>query len=272
MVNFMQNLISKPFNQGIMAILGLVLGIYSYLASQRYQIPAYVLSDSQIIASSPDNKLKIIWDTTRLNNVKSIKIVVLNTGNSYIDKNNFSTTYPITIIPSARAKVLDAKILKRSRSTLSFTQRIDDSLGTSKVRLAIDGDDGLEGGDGALFQILYTSDTEVNWSVIGRVKNIPEGFINTNLKLVDKETADINRVNNFVFKLIGFMLVIILPFVVIKITAILIRDWKGISQIDSHWMTGVVLNTLMVLLFTAGIYALIITDTFSRMDIPAWIS
>lgn len=267
----MKDFISKPFNQGIATILGIALSIYLYFISQSYQIPVYILGSSQIIASSSTNKLKIFWDSVQLNNVKVIQIAVLNAGNKYIDKSSFSTTYPITIEPSSSARILSVRLVKKSRTTLNFTQELIGNKQASKLRLFIDGDDGLEGGDGGLFEITYTSIEDIDWLVSGRIKNIPKGFIKPDYTIVSEEVAESKRYEVLKFKMLGIILIIggLIGFV--KIIQVVVQRYKKEFLFSENIIIGSLLAIFCLLFSFIGTYVLILLNVFSSIKIPEWL-
>lgn len=266
----MKKLIANPLFQGFTGITSILVGIWFYYAAQIHQIPAYLLSESQLIASSPINRLKIYWDSIPLPNVKVVRIAVINAGNTYIDKANFSKTYPITIEATEKVKILDVQVVRKSRSTLTFSTHVRDTLSSSAVVLDIAGDDGLEGGDGALFEIVYTSEVDASWFVTGRVKNVPSGFVNSGYAIVSPEIAEAKKYESLKVKVIAILLISLGftggYFIVEK----LVSSLKNKKFDDLSWI-GLIMLIVCVLFCFMGVFLLNIYNVFSPITMPAWL-
>ncbi len=168
---------------------GMFLGFYISYALDKEANPVFkVISDVAITERGEDSKIKVYYDSIEVQNVRAVTIAFWNAGDAFLDKSHFSKDRPITIVNSKSAKILDFKQINVSRRSLSFdvilhlqnqsNTPIDTINGsTDFATLEINGDDGLEAGDGAVFRILYTSNAKENgWVFLGRIKGIAAGF------------------------------------------------------------------------------------------------
>lgn len=200
------SLLTNPILMGLLAIIGLPLGIYSIcltFAFNKEAKPVYkVLSDVMITEGLPDSKIKVIYDSVEVQNVRAVTIILWNAGNDFLSKNSFSKDRPIAIKCDKAVSILEFSMVKTSRTDLKFTKTlvIDDVNGTptdttlegyDTANLEIQGDDGLEANDGGTFQIVYTTVAkDCQWFVDARIKGTPEGFImakGTDDQIIDRQ-------------------------------------------------------------------------------------
>ena len=166
-------------NHIISIIITIVFGfIFYYLQIESTEI-SYSVSSTDIISQSNTNsKIRVYYDSTLCNNVKSVKIAFWNSGTEFIDKKNISTTNPIIIEPSEGIDILEVNIRKKNRESLNvFPIIYYDSIKNKEIiKINIKGDDGFEKKEGVIFSILYSSKNKNKWNLKGRIKGSPKPF------------------------------------------------------------------------------------------------
>jgi hypothetical protein len=161
------------------AIIGIIATVMVYILTREVKEPVFTVSSPELVAQTVDGeqKLKIFWNKRAIPNAASVKIAIWNDGSRFIDKNDFISSDPLRIIPSAKVNILAVQVLKTSRPSLKFDINIGKNAEeTECVMIDIKGDEALEKFDGGLFHILFSGSRDSNWKVLGRVKGAKEGF------------------------------------------------------------------------------------------------
>ncbi|HMU66603.1 MAG TPA: hypothetical protein PKE57_05645, partial [Cellvibrionaceae bacterium] len=162
-----------------------------YLLADKKQDISYSVSNEEIIASptsaSPD--LSFIWKGNRINKeLKRFKVAVWNSGNTYIDRNMLSTTEKLRIkIEGSDSEILELNISSTSRPSLHIRAELNHE--EQAVTLSIDGDDGLEQGDGFVVSMIYTGSPKPKATLEGRIKGINKEFTYTNWSEINNGIA-----------------------------------------------------------------------------------
>lgn len=166
--------ISKVIRNPIFGLFfGIIISyIFYILQKDSIEITSAISSTDNITKTNISSKLKFYYDTMLVENVKSIKISIWNSGTKYIDKTDISKTYPLCFIPSDSIRILEIRTIKRTRNNLNVipTAYFDSTNKKNQIKLEIFGDDGFEKYDGLTFYILYSSRKEILWNVDGRIK------------------------------------------------------------------------------------------------------
>ena len=215
--------------QGWLALISFLSGILFWYYGRNVKSISYAVSPTTTIANKAHkNKLTIAWDGIELQNARVCKVLVWNSGSSFIDRTDFSTTSPPFIAGrGAKVRLLAASVEGRSRSTLSVQPLIKDN----RIYFDIVGDDGLEKDDFFIFDIVYTSDTIPSWFAQGRVKGIPSGFT----KVDEKEFEAKLKKSGWIGILVNSALVLFFGWYVIKR---LLKIGNDIEFFQETWKAG----------------------------------
>ncbi|ABM04286.1 hypothetical protein Ping_2565 [Psychromonas ingrahamii 37] len=176
-LNFILNLLKHPITAIVVSI---SLTIVVYKLSIVVKEPVFAIKPPILLVQNQtgSNRLKVTWDDIPVENVYSVEVAIWNKGNDYIDFENVVKSSPIKIMPTNKVNILNVKRMKVSGPKLELNGKIIEDIGTKKaILINIKNDEVLEHLDGSVFHILYSSNQEVGWMVKGRIKGIPEGFI-----------------------------------------------------------------------------------------------
>ena len=170
------NLITNARFQGWLAVIAFIAGIAMWYYGRDTKEITYTVSPSVTVAEKGANqKLRITWEGRDLANVVVRDVLIWNSGNTYIDRNDFSTTLPPVIVAAdSGCYVLEAQLKSRSRKTLPLRFKPD----RNRVYFTVAGDDGLEAGDYFVVRLLFTGDSAATWRVNGRIKGVNSDFNN----------------------------------------------------------------------------------------------
>ena len=164
-----------------------VIGVYSYFFDKKVELNYMVLSNIELIDNPITPKIKVYYDSVKVENIKALTIAFWNSGNEFLSKENIIKDHPITIKSTEPVSILECRMIRVTRPDLIFdmTVNVDDIAGTPTdstldlfdyIDLAIRGDEGLEAQDGATFLVLYTGKTECEWEISARIKGVKAGF------------------------------------------------------------------------------------------------
>jgi len=164
----------------IIGILGLTWGIYSHLISIKRCAPTYFIHPGRtkiIDLTGPTHpNLQILYRGNLVSerNVTALRLYFWNDGQIPIKRTDILDTLRIEM--QEPAEILEARILKHSRSVIKF--RTGSIQGKYKNILPLSFDI-LEQGDGAALQIIYSGDPNANISIEGAIVGA------TNIKLLE---------------------------------------------------------------------------------------
>lgn len=206
------NFITNPTLMGWIAIIGLPLGawgIYLSYAFNKEAKPVYsIMSDVTITKRGENSKIKVFYDSVEVEEVRTVTIAFWNAGNDFLDKQAFSRDYPLSIQSTKPVRILEAKVISTTRPTLKLLYNLKYIKNQKKskfyngINFEIEGDEGLEAGDGALIQIIYAGKS--SWVVDGRIKGIPQGF-----KQIVEPQYKYSRDNMIIIAIGDIMLVVV---------------------------------------------------------------
>lgn len=259
---FLKKIISNPFFQGLIAVVGLCLTIYFSLKKEKGQFPLYSVEQSRVIASTPTNKLKILWNKDTIDNVKTVRIALWNGGDKYIDKKDISTTNPISINADKDCQILEVKAIQKSRESLSTYNNVDNNM--HSISIIINGDDALDAQDGLVYQILFSSSRSIKWNLNGRVKNVPGGF-----KSVEwKEASEKGIASDYWFASLN----------IFTFLANIFNIRSGVKSYAKRENTRGRLITIffMLLFLSISLYSVYnfyshTTDIYNKISFPSWV-
>jgi hypothetical protein len=230
-----------------------IWGLYLTYAFNKEIKPVYkVLSDVVITEGLPNSKIKVIYDSVEVKNVRVVTIALWNAGNEFIDKSAFTKDHPISISCDKAVGILEVYQTKTSRPDLALglTLHIDDIYGTPEdtvasiyddVSLEIKGDDGFEAQDGAVYQILYTTKaTDYHWRVNARIKGFPAGFVEVEKQKDPRETKPAMFVSGIVVTMMGLLF----SFMMLSLNKL--PQSKELYRGVPYW---VIINTLLAIFF-----------------------
>jgi hypothetical protein len=199
-------------------LVGLVLGLgVSYLlymfSATNTELSFSNFRNNLIASSSIDSNIRIEYNGNHVSKLFISEIVLINSGSQYIDMGKISKTYPIRFTPNDTCTILSISTINRSRTNLKLLTLIDSSKPEQhSVQLKIDGDDGLEHGDGVVLNVLYTTPKDsISWNLEGRIK----GNINPFVKLDQKELERASGkyyYGTLVFLVLGLLVIAILSY------------------------------------------------------------
>ncbi|WKK58552.1 hypothetical protein [Sphingobacterium sp. BN32] len=164
-------------------IIALLSSIYFYYISLSNKTPAYFITVPELIAQKADEKLRIFYDNTELENVYSSELILWNDGDKFIDYSDFIKNKPIKLYSTDSINILSVSISKVSRDDLKFrTIIIKDT-----VNIFLRDEEALEEGDGVKFLLLFTivSKGVINpkFELESRIKGTQKGFLYKDLAI-----------------------------------------------------------------------------------------
>lgn len=163
-------------------LVGLLLWALTYFfVEQRKVEPRYAVSEPELLAEQTTDtpRLTLLWYGEEIENVYSIKIAIWNAGKEWLDSDRLSDSDPVRVICPQETQILYNDFIKTSRSSLDFdtTDLIDGEV--NSIQLKIKDDESLYKGDGGILKILYSGGSTSDFTVTGRVKGSPMGFVKT---------------------------------------------------------------------------------------------
>jgi len=168
------NFLKNPITSLIIAIIS---SIFFHYISLSNKTPAYFITAPELIAQKADEKLKIFYGNTELENIYSSELILWNDGDKFIDYSDFIKNKPIKLYSKDSINLLAASISKVSRNDLKFQTIITKDT----VNISLREEEALEEGDGAKFLILFTSSSKgiINpkFELESRIKGTQRGFV-----------------------------------------------------------------------------------------------
>jgi hypothetical protein len=250
----------------ILAI-GTTIAIIGIVRGKATKEPVFIVSPPELIAQTvpEEEKLKILWEETKIPNVALVKIGIWNQGSRYIDKSDISSTNPIRIKPREKVDILAVQVLKTSRPTLNFDSKVErDADAIETVLIEIKGDEALEKFDGGLFHVLFSGQWECTWKVDGRIKGVPKGFQEKDWEKVQK--AKKARVFRSIVLPVGIALLFFLLIIRVIMTIKNIREAKGRKEVIEECVG----NALLFLLLLGFVFFLI-REYYYYLSKPQWL-
>jgi hypothetical protein len=160
----------------IITILGFVFGIIGIrlsCASQEKRDLAYAVNPIHpiVVSSQQCGDIEVSYRGEKLGcvDISVAQVVVLNTGNQSIEQTDFLKN-GVYIQATPNVKVLDASVIKVSRNRVEFDLVYPQDLwesGHVPINWRI-----LEPNDGAMIQLIYLGLPDVEFDVIGEIKEI----------------------------------------------------------------------------------------------------
>lgn len=166
-------------NPVVAVVLTIIVSLFFYWLANEKQEISYSVSNEEIIASrdSGSPELSFSWKGAPIEKeLKRFKIAIWNSGDKYIDKTMFSLSDPLGIkIEEGDFEVLGENISSFSRDSLHI--KTESATKDRIIHMFIDGDDGLERGDGFVVSVFYIGNIKPKVSLAGRVKGINKNFV-----------------------------------------------------------------------------------------------
>lgn len=170
-------------NLVIATLLGIVGTWFFYMLIEAKEIkPRYAVSREELIAEQilDTDDLKLLWNGVEIENVKSVKIGIWNSGRQYLSQDEISDDYPIRVKIPPGVQVLYSKFIYTTRPTLQFsTSFFPSGEDRQFIQINFDNDEAVERYDGGILKILYTGEPKDDFSVTGRIFGSKTGFIET---------------------------------------------------------------------------------------------
>ena len=175
----MESIIKVFKNPFVQVLIALFIAWFFYSIGQKEAVPSYAVENHQVFADLQEDvpELKLLWDNKPISNFYSGRVAIWNSGNSYIDSTRLNPADPIRIVIPNSMELLNFYISDRSRTDLDVTAIKSDFDDSTVIQIALNGQEALESGEGFAINIYFTSELPESFTVEGRVKGIPEGFI-----------------------------------------------------------------------------------------------
>jgi hypothetical protein len=154
------------------AIVGLIITHVYYRIQKRRRELCWSLDSTNLIKgySSLFEKLEIQYGGEKIENLTVSKIAFWNSGNETIDRQ--AVAIPLYIYaPREGTKILDAKVIKTATIGNRFTAKIVDVENEPMVFFDFDY---LDGGQGAVIQVIHTGVSVAPLMLGGEVKGVKE--------------------------------------------------------------------------------------------------
>jgi hypothetical protein len=204
------------------------------------------------------NRLRVTWDGRQVPVIFAKKVALWNSSSVLIDQSTISETQPLKIVPSEPVKILGVEMAGVSQESILFKKRIerDEKLNRDVILITIAGNNALEKNDGGIFQIFYSAEKPVDFTVQARIKGLPRGFVYYPYQFF----LELKKINNLYQGNLIFILAISISLSVLgKIAIERINDSLG----DSLFVIGLVISVFIVLAYALGLLG----GTFA----PAWL-
>jgi hypothetical protein len=170
----------------------------------------------------------------------------------------FGKPFIIKALSTQLLVLLLANLIISSPDSLLFKKQIvrDEKLDRDVIVVNIAGNNALEKNDGGIFQIFYSSEKPVDFSVQARIKGLPRGFVYYPYQFF----LELKKINNLYQGNLIFILAIAIGLSVLgKIVIERFNDSLG----DSLFVIGLVISVFIVLAYALGLLG----GTF----VPAWL-
>jgi len=220
----------------------------------------YTVGNHQEIVNSQlaPGRLKVFWDGKQVPVIFAKKVALWNSSSVLIDQTTISETQPLKIVPSEPVKILGIETVKVSQESILFKKQIihDEKLDRDVIVVNIAGNNALEKNDGGIFQIFYSSEKPVDFSVQARIKGLPRGFVYYPYQFF----LELKKINNLYQNNLILILAISVSFALLgKLVIERFNDSLG----DSLFVIGLVISVFIVLAYALGLLG----GTF----VPAWL-
>jgi hypothetical protein len=159
-------------------IIGIILAIVGFIAAYIFYRRSLVCEQLAFIANSVqitgrDSKftpdLKILYRNQEVERVTKSAVIIWNSGNTTIDGDRIVNADPLRLLVSMESEILDAYVTKVTRDVNAFSVRVHPES-HNEIECSFDF---LDSGDGAVIEVLYTGNEEIN--VQGTIRGIPQG-------------------------------------------------------------------------------------------------
>jgi len=237
----------------------LLPAITSFIWSGLHQSYFTVGNHQEIVNTQlAPHRLKVSWDGRQVPIIFAKKVALWNSSSVLIDQSTISETQPLKIVPSEPVKILGVEMAGVSQESILFKKRIerDEKLNRDVVLITIAGNNALEKNDGGIFQIFYSSEKPVDFSVQARIKGLPRGFVYYPYQFF----LELKKINNLYQNNLLLILAISIGLSILgKIAIERFNDSLG----DSLFVIGLVISVFIVLAYALGLLG----GTF----VPAWL-
>lgn len=111
----------------ILAVFGILFGIYSYFKNRRTKAPTCIVRTIRLITENVKkiDSIEILCAGEKIENLSVSKIAIWNSGKEAIIQNDWATKEPLVIKLDKKYQILDAKILFQKDITNNFSLTID---------------------------------------------------------------------------------------------------------------------------------------------------
>jgi len=237
----------------------LLPAITSFLWGALHQSYFTVGNHQEIVNTQlAPNRLKVFWDGRQVPIIFAKKVALWNSSSVLIDQSTISETQPLKIVPSEPVKILGVEMAGVSQESILFKKRIerDEKLNRDVILITIAGNNALEKNDGGIFQIFYSAEKPVDFSVQARIKGLPRGFVYYPYQFF----LELKKINNLYQNNLILILAVSVSFALLgKLIIERFNDSLG----DSLFVIGLVISVFIVLAYTLGLLG----GTF----VPAWL-
>ena len=241
-------------------LITVVISFGLFYASKKEVSPKYTISKTTLLAkvNSSTPRLQLLWDGKEIPNIHSVNVALWNHGRKFLDKKDISLTDPIKLVYPDNIEILFYKFSNTSRANLSFTTVLQNQ--SHEIVIEINGDEGLENGDGGVLNLLYSGPEDAQFSIKGRIKGVPNGFVEVMWDYFYKEKYQKSR---FIFACVAFLIALYIGFGYIY--AGIKQFYKNGTSFSNYFLVG--FGLLIIIVCGLGLYG-VINHLYFR---PKWL-
>jgi hypothetical protein len=173
----LKRVVSSPYFKAAVGIAGLVSGVVFFLLGIQNKRPVYMVSPAEVITKPKRgcaSCLGLAWDGKPVDDIRIVRIALWNSGLKSIDSADFLASDPVRIEPSGKIRFLYAEQSGASREKLRVSLPVDAADETVSIGFPVG--DALHQNDGVTIRVVYNGSASVEFTVGGRVKEVPGGF------------------------------------------------------------------------------------------------
>lgn len=121
----LESLMQNPVVSGLLSlitILGFFITFYEFIKGRKHKEISYEINSQELIKNNISTvpKLKVMFDNQKIESLTATKIILWNSGDDVIWKEDIVNSKPLVFSALNTAKILDANIIKQNEESNEF--------------------------------------------------------------------------------------------------------------------------------------------------------
>lgn len=183
----------------ILAILGILLTIYTYMKSKKRKSGVYNFRSFPVLSGdiSSISKLHISYDGSTINNLTTSYFAIWNKGNSIIEKTDIAPIEPLKLSINQNCKIFEIQLITTTNPANNFSFSL---LNQNEILV---GFDYFAKNEGAVIKIQHSGKDNSDFKVLGTIKGVgkfKKGVLSEDFYLVSYLDYTIGWLKNYFHK------------------------------------------------------------------------